>query len=146
MRTAKSEFHRRLAAVATLLTGFAVAACERLPLLSPGAVAVGAIDGVYTGEAIRGSGTESRCDRRYLVRATVRRGEFALELLDAENAARTLDRTQGFVEPDGRVFATLRVQGLVYPLEGRFDARNFRGSMEASTCRLSLSARRGDGA
>ena len=144
---------RRLALGAAL--AFALAGCERVGLGggSGGAAgsgqtgsAISAADGAYAGDATRGSGTESLCERRYDVRATVRLGEIALELVDSANAARAPLRATALADANGTALASVLFQGRAHVMELRLRNGTLRGFVDAPTCRLSLSARRTDGA
>jgi hypothetical protein len=117
----------------------ALAACG---LRGGGGGAISAADGVFAGEAARSSGPESRCARRYTVRATLKLGELAMEFSDAENPTRTPIRTAGFVEANGRFLAKVFFQGESHVVEGYLSADSLRAAIDANSCRMSISARR----
>jgi hypothetical protein len=126
----------------------ALGGCQKLGLglePAPGAP-IAAADGLYTGTATRSTGTDSRCERRYAVRATVKFGELEIELTDPENPARAPIRAAGFIEATGRIVTSIQIQGVPHVVELRLRDGTLRGSIDARTCGLSLSARRTDGA
>jgi hypothetical protein len=116
----------------------AVAACG----LRGGGGAISAADGVFAGNGVRSSGPESRCERRYAVRATLKLGELSLEFLDAENPTRTPIRTAGYVDTNGRFLANVFFQGESHIVDGYLSADSLRATIDVRTCRMSISARR----
>jgi hypothetical protein len=107
-----------------------------------GGGAISAADGVFVGEGFRSSGPDSRCERRYNVRATLKLGELALEFSDAENPTRSPIRASSFVEANGRFLANVFFQGESHALEGVLSADRLRATIETRSCRMSISARR----
>ncbi len=140
--TGFAAWRMAVAMVATLALG----GCQGLGRETAPAASVAAADGLYTGTAFRTTGTESRCERRYAVRASVKLGELELELSDPENPARTPIRAAGFVEASGRIVTSIQFQGTAHVIELRLRDGILRGSVDARSCGLSLSARRTDGA
>jgi hypothetical protein len=120
----------------------ALAACG----LRGGGGAISAADGVFVGEANRSSGPESRCERRYAMRATLKLGELTIELTDAENPTRTPIRTSAYVEANGRFVANVFFQGESHVIEGTLSADSLRAAIEVRSCRMSMSARRANAA
>jgi hypothetical protein len=120
--------------------------CQGLGRTASEGAPIAAADGLYTGTAFRTTGTDSRCERRYTVRAIVKLGELDLELADPENPARAPIRAAGFVEATGRIVTSIQIQGAAQVIELRLRDGTLRGSIDARTCGLSLTARRTDGA
>lgn len=120
----------------------ALAACG----LRGGGGAISAADGVFVGEAIRSSGADSRCERRYTVRATLRLGELTMEFSDIDNPSRSPIRTAGYVEANGRVVANIFFQGESHVIEGLLSADSLRAAIDVRSCRMSISARRANAA
>jgi len=116
----------------------ALAACG----IRGGGGAITAADGVFVGEATRSSGAESRCERRYNVRATLRLGELTMEFSDIDNPNRSPIRTAGYVEANGRVVANVFFQGESHVIEGLLSADSLRAAIDTRSCRMSISARR----
>lgn len=120
----------------------ALAACG----LRGGDGAISAADGVFVGETLRSSGPDSRCERRYALRATLKLGELSMELSDVENPTRSPIRTAGYVEANGRFVANIFFQGEGHVIEGVLSADSLRAAVEARTCRMTISARRANAA
>jgi hypothetical protein len=116
----------------------ALAACG----VRGGGGTISAADGVFVGEGVRSTGPESRCERRYAIRATLRLGELAMEFSDVENPTRTPIRASSYVEANGRFVANVFFQGEGHVLEGLLSADSLRATIDARTCRMSISARR----
>lgn len=135
MKRLRGSIGRWLGIVAIAL---ALAACG----VRGGGGAISAADGVFVGEGLRSGGPDSRCERRYIVRATLKLGELALEFSDAENPTRTPIRASGFVEANGRFLANVFFQGESHVLEGVLSADRLRATIETRSCRMSISARR----
>ncbi|MCZ8313142.1 MAG: hypothetical protein O9320_20035 [Magnetospirillum sp.] len=116
----------------------ALAACS----VRGGGGAISAADGVFVGEGLRSTGPESRCERRYALRATLKLGELAMEFTDSENPTRTPVRASSYVEANGRFVANVFFQGESHVLEGVLSADSLRATIDARSCRMSISARR----
>ena len=135
MKRLPASIGRWLGIVAIAL---ALAACG----VRGGGGAISAADGIFVGEGFRSSGPDSRCERRYIVRATLKLGELALEFSDAENPTRAPIRASSYVEANGRFLANVFFQGESHVLEGVLSADNLRATIETRNCRMSISARR----
>gem|GEM_PF-5052516 len=141
---ATAKFSMRRVALGAALA-LALVGCERVGLGRETGGAISAADGAYAGDALRGSGTESLCARRYDLRATVRLGEIAVELVDPENATRAPVRATALADSNGTALAQIAFQGVSHILELQLRNGTLRGFVDARTCRLTLSARRTDG-
>ena len=115
----------------------ALAACGQR-----GGGSISPADGVLMGESYRSSGPESRCERRYAVRATLKLGELAIEFSDVENTTRAPIRTTSYVEANGRFLANVFFQGESHLIEGVLSANILRATIDARSCSMSISARR----
>jgi hypothetical protein len=114
--------------------------------LRGGSGAISAADGVFVGQTLRSSGPQSRCERRYNVRATLRLGELAMEFSDPENPSRQPIRTSGYVEANGRIVANVFFQGESHVIEGVLSSDSLRAAVDVPSCRMSISARRANAA
>ncbi|HEX9461903.1 MAG TPA: hypothetical protein VGB82_04825 [Alphaproteobacteria bacterium] len=100
--------------------------------------------GVWEGRGALSFSDDNRCPRVYLVKMRVGDGNVAGEMIDDAKTGTTPASFTTFVEYDGSLHATLRVDGRETNILGSFGRDNFTGTARAPGCTYVVRLRRRD--